>query len=274
MRRHLLLLILLPLLLLFACSEKDDKTPTDTNIYGYKLEQFVAKNVVNALIDEDAPEEDDYRDLYAYEIVSADDGFSPRESAYAGYDLSWGAFREGYIVPSDNNRTYFADPSLPGAFKVRNAGIFRLYRKIDVETMDRGSKSIELKGLTLHQVENWDGIVEDAIKLSDLLQGIASYDSVQIICFDGYGEAFSYPSAAIEDGYYLLGTERTIFPTATLPNNQKKMKKVHHLIVWGSTTAQEHEFELTPHDLTDLELDVPESFSGFQSTVLEGYGTK
>ena len=44
---------------------------------------------------------------------------------------------------------------LPSAFKVRNAGLFRLYRKVDVDAGNRGSKLIELRGLSTYTVDNW-----------------------------------------------------------------------------------------------------------------------
>lgn len=266
-----LLIAILVLLLLGACSEKDDN-PTDVKVYGYKLEQFVNQETVRALVDSTAADSTDFRNLFAYEIVSGEDGFSPRESSYAGYDLSWDTFKEGFVVPGDNNRTWFADPALPGAFKVRDTGLFRLYRKIDVFTSETAKTMIELGGLTIHQIPNWDGDTEPAIKLSDLLIGIAAYDSLRIICHDSYGLDKIYYPTAIADGYYLLDTERTIFPTAAIPNNQKKMKKVSYLQVYGSALPQNHEFDLTPNSASDIVFDLPGDLSSFTRSELENYG--
>ena len=265
MKRIAFILFASLMLLLFACSEKDDN-PTDVNVYGYNLAQFIDKAIVATSVDA-AADTTELRQLFNYEIVSGDeDAWSPRMSVNAGYDLNWETFRLGYLVPTDNNRVWFQDPMIPSAFKVRNTATFRLYRKIIVHS-GNGSKEVELRGLDVQQISNWDGNPEDAIKLSDLLQGIADYDSVSIVCYDDYGVDKYDQSAAIEDGYYLLDSERTIFPTATLPNNQKKMKKVAYLQVYGGS-AQEHSFELAPITTADHTFQKPASLSGFTSTIL------
>ena len=271
--KQLLILAVIAMLVLSACSEKDNK-PTDVNIYGYSLDQFIDRSQLTTIVDSTAPDSADFRPLFAYEIVSGVDGFSPRNSSYAGYDLNWSSFKAGYIVPSDGNRTYFADPNLPGAFKVRDTGLFRLYRKIDVYTGSRAKTMVELGGLTIYQITNWDNETENAIKLSDLVQGIASYDSIRIVCYDGYGEDKYYHQDAIDDGYYLLDTERTIFPTASLPNNQKKMKKVAFIDVIGAVVSVPHDFALTPNTAADLVVNVPTDFSSYVQTALENYGGK
>lgn len=265
MKRIAFILFASLLLLFVACSEKDDN-PTDVNVYGYSLDQFITKSVVANSVDS-AADTLELRQLFNYEIVSGDeDAWSPRQSVNAGYDLNWESFRLGYLVPTDNNRVWFQDPMLPSAFKVRNTATFRLYRTIRVNS-GRGTKEIELRGLDVQQVNNWDGTPEAAIKLSDLMQGIAAYDSVSIVCYDGYGEGKYYQSAAIQDGYYLLDSERTIFPTASLPNNQKKMKKVAYLEVFGGS-AQEHNFPLAPISTADLTFQKPASLTGYTSTIL------
>ncbi len=270
MKPRFLFIIAILALLLGACSEKDN-TNDNAKIYGYKLDQFINMQAVQLAIDPTAADTSDFRMLYAYEIVSAADGFSPRASSYAGYDLPWEEFSLGYVVPTDGNRTWFPNPLLPGAFKIRDTGLFRLYRKIDVQT-EYGMSLIELKGLPLHQITNWDGEDETAIKLSDLLIGIASYDSLKIVCFDGYGDDKYYLPEAINDGYYLLTTERTIFPTADIPNNQKRMKKVAYLELMGASSAQEHSFALCPSEEADLVLNLPEDLGTYQTTELPGYG--
>lgn len=267
----LLLTAILVLFAVFACSEKDDN-PVDVNVYGYKLDQFVSQALVADSLDADAPDTLDFRNLFAYEIVSGEDGFSPRQSSYAGYDLNWDQFKEGYLVPSDNFRTWFADPGLPGAFKVRNAGYFRMYRKIDVIAPDESSRMVELGGLPVYTILNWDGNNESAIKLSDLLTGIAAYDSVSIVCYDDYGIGKYYHLDDINDGYYLLETERTIFPTATLPNNQKRLKKASYLRVFGdASVTHTYDFELAPQESANMIFTVPASLEDFEDTILPDY---
>ncbi|HPS39591.1 MAG TPA: hypothetical protein PL124_09290 [Candidatus Cloacimonadota bacterium] len=264
-RISVILLALLALLLTFGCSENDD--PTDVDVLGYSLDQFIDKTVVIDSLDAAMPDTTEFRQLYNYEIVSGDeDAWSPRLSVNAGYDLDWNAFKSGYLVPTDDNSTWFADPTLPHAFDVKNTGLFRLYRKIEVNS-GRGTKNIELRGLPIYDINNWDGNQEQAVKLSDLLQGIASYDSVRIVCYDGYGVDKYYQAAAINDGYYLLNSERTIFPTATLPNNQKKMKKVAYIDVIGGG-AQNYDFQNAPNTAADVVFTRPTSLTGYTSTVL------
>jgi hypothetical protein len=271
MNKLLLILVTIAMLtVLVGCSEKDNNNPTDIHVWAYSLDQFIDKGLVTDSLDATAPDSSEFRGLFNYEIVSGADGFSPRLSQNAGYDLNWETFKQGYFVPGNGNRTWFADTGLPGAFKVSDTGYFRLYRKIDVVAGAKGTKSVELRGLPLYPITNWDGITEDAIKLSDLIQGIAAYDSVRIVCFDEYGLDKYYHADDINDGYYLLNTERTIFPTADLPNNMKKMKKVAYLDIIGATTPQNYDFELAPQDAADMIFTVPSSLSGFEATDLNG----
>ncbi len=264
-------LLLLIVMFTFSCSKDDDNdTPTDVNIYGYKLDQFVPQNTVHDLITTDAEDLTDYRSLFAYEIVSADeDEWSPRLSVNAGYDLGWNAFKEGFYVPSDNKKTWFADTSLPSAFKVRNTGKFNLYRKVDVVTT-RSTKMVELKGLTTTDMTNWSSVSEAAVKLSDLLEGIGSYTSVKLVAGDDY--SVTYTPEQIQDGYYFLSSEVTTFPSfnATMSGSQKKFKRLARIEV---TTADEqvHTFANAPHDKVSISFSVPADLAGYTSTVMTNY---
>jgi len=151
---------------------------------------------------------------------------------------------------------------------VEDTGLFRLYRKVDVNSGIRGSKLVELRGLEVHQIENWDAGLEDAIKLSDLLQSIAAYDSVGFMAADGY--SVDYQEELINDGYYLLDSEVTTFPNynASLPGSMKKFKKLSSIEVYGAASGQSHEFDLAPEEDADIVFTVPEDLSGFESTVM------
>lgn len=270
MKQLSLLLLVLSILFVFtACSEKDDN-PTGVQVHGIKLDQFINLALVADSVDATVADTTDLRGLFAYEIVSGEDGFSPRQSSYAGYDLAWNSFKQGFLVTSDNKRTWFSDPNLPGAFKVRQAKYFRMYRKIDVIPSGFPPTLVELRGLQIHTITNWDGNPEPAIKLSDLLQGITSYDSISIICFDDYGTGKYYHPDAVNDGYYLLETERTIFPTAAIASNMKKMKKVDRILVYGPS-SQTHDFTLAPVEAVDMIFTVPDDLSGFTTEVLPDY---
>lgn len=273
MKQLILITGCVALLLLSACSEKDN--PTDTNLYGYKLDQFVSAEVVRNHVDANAEATQDFRSLFAYEIVSSDTGnYSPRASANAGYDLPWSTFKEGFFVPDDLQRTWFPSFDLPSAFKVRNTGLFRLYRKIDVDSGWRGTKLVELLGLPAYNMNNWSGAPEDAIKLSDLLQGIASYDSVMFIAADQYSK--TYLPQHVEDGFYFLDSEITTFPAYndSLTNSQKKFKKLASVLVYGATSAQNHTFPLAHNALADLVFTVPASLEGFERTIMNSTGKR
>ena len=270
MKKLSVLLLALLTLFIFACSEKDDN-PTDTNIYGYKLEQFIPNATLHDLVDSTASETLNFRELFAYEIV-ASDSFSPRASTNAGYDLTWNFFKVGYIVPSDNNRTWFSpELGLPSAFKVKNTSLFNLYRKVDVSSADK-TKTAELKGLTIHTIPNWYSVDEEAIKLSDLIQGISLSDSssIRLIAIDDYYK--DYTPQQIAEGYYLLDSEVTTFPALndSLTNSQKKFKKLAKIELTNAG-LQDYNFPLTPHDKTDIAIPVPASFNGYESTIMTDY---
>lgn len=270
MKKISVILIAILTLFMFACSEKDDN-PTEVNVYGYKLDQFIFNTVLRDLIDPNASDTLNFRNLFAYEII-ASDGFSPRNSSYAGYDLTWDFFKEGFIVPSDNNRTWFpSELDLPGAFKVKNTTKFNLYRKVDVNSAGK-TNTVELKGLTIHSIQNWNSVNEDAIKLSDLIQGITLSDSsnIRLISIDGYSKDYTPEQIAV--GYYLMDSEVTTFTTLNelLPGSLKKFKKLASIEVTNST-EQDNSFANAPHDKKDITITVPESFSGYDSTILTDY---
>ncbi|MDD3828471.1 MAG: hypothetical protein PHY79_21115, partial [Anaerolineae bacterium] len=63
MKRTVFIAVMLLALLIFACSEKDNN-PTDTNIYGYSLDQFITKLTVRNLVDPGAADTTDFRALF------------------------------------------------------------------------------------------------------------------------------------------------------------------------------------------------------------------
>lgn len=264
--KKLTYLIFIALLLfgLFACSE-DDK-PTDARILGYSLDQFIDANAVRAKITSDPEDTEDYRALFNYELV-ASDGFTPRQGQTGGYDLPWSILQQGYYVPSDNHSTWFPNLNLGGAFKVKNAESIRLYRKV-VVSCGASSADCELRGLTVEEVENWGGEMEPAIRLNQFVSAVASYDSVRFTAPDGYVKY--YKPEHIQDGYYLLNSEVTTFPSlnSSMPGSLKKFKKLASVDVMGAAADPTLTFALSPQDKTDLSFPIPTDLSGFQSTDL------
>jgi hypothetical protein len=260
------LITIIILFALSACSEKDN--PTEAKIYGYILEQFVTQEAVLQITDPTADSGTDFRALYAYEIV-ADDGWSPRQSSNAGYDLNWGTLRTGYIVPDDSRRTWFDNDYLPGAFRVKNSEALRLYRKVDVEVTAGPLYSFELGALPMHCVPNWNGENEDAIKLSDLLAAFEGYSQITLTAYDDY--SMDYTTEQIQDGYYLLNSEVTTFPgfNDEMNGGQKRFKKLAKITVDGN--AGEVDFSTAAPETADLQISLPISFSGYEATELTGY---
>jgi hypothetical protein len=270
LKNYLVLLVALAMLLGFTACSDDDDNGTQIDILGYSLDQFVtiedAIQITNPADDEDT----DYRSLYAYEIVGSD-GWSPRESVNAGYDLLWDTFKAGYIVPTDNKRTWFSDDTIPGAFRVKNADKIRLYRQIGVRDTVRISVPQELGALTAYTVTNWSGEEEEAIKLIDLLQGYDGYSTVTLFAVDGYNK--TYEAEMIADGYYLLDSERTTFPSFN-DSMEGGMKKFKYIATMQVNMAAKN--GIGPHgnaasDKADLEITFPEHFNSFHSTVLTDY---
>lgn len=271
MKNYLVVLVALAMMLGFtACSDKDNGT--EVKILGYSLDQFVTIADAIQITNPADNENTDYRSLYAYEIVSSD-GWSPRQSVNAGYDLLWNTFKSGYLVPADNKRSWFAGDTIPGAFRVKNADKIRLYRQIGVQDTVNASVPQELGALTTYTVTNWSGEDEEAIKLSDLLQGYAGYSTVTLFAVDGYSK--TYEADMIADGYYLLSSERTTFPSYNdNPDIGNSLKRFKYIATMQVNMAAKN--VIGPHgnansDKADLVIDFPQHFDAFTSTVLTDY---
>lgn len=271
LKKYLVLLVALAMMLGFtACSDDDNGTQAD--ILGYSLDQFFTIADAIAITNPADTENTDYRSLYAYEIVGSD-GWSPRGSVNAGYDLLWNTFKSGYIVPSDNKKTWFTGDVVPRAFNVKNAAQIRVYRQIGVSGTAEAFVPQELGALPTHTVTNWNDEDEVAIKLSDLLQGYDGFSTVTLSAADGYSK--TYEADMIADGYYLLTSERTTFPSFNddpdIGNSLKKFKLVSTMQV-----NMPGKNGIGPHgnaasDTADLVIDLPELFDSYQSTVLTDY---
>jgi hypothetical protein len=262
------ILALLLLLSITACSEDDNATTIQ--ILGYSLDQFISVEDVRLITDASADETTDFRELYAVEIV-ATDGWSPRNSSNAGFDLTWNQFRAGYLVPDDGNRTWFSDPDLPGAFRVREAAQLRLYRQITIADTAGDIQHLELGTLPVYPITNWDNACEDAIKLSDLVVNFTDFESVTLTAVDGYSRDFT--PAQIADGYYLLESEITTFPTFndSMEGGQKRFKKLALITTTGATNSAPHQYGNSPVERADLVLAIPELFDSYTATILTDY---
>jgi len=123
-----------------------------TTVEGYKLDQFIDKDVVNGA----TPDPDgvlganDARNLYSVVIRSNQDGFTNRTKFYDNgtktevynSDLRWDQFEKGYLLDLNySGKTHFettvsATPEFPKMFNVKYAYDMYMFRKIDVKRPD------------------------------------------------------------------------------------------------------------------------------------------
>ncbi len=265
LKNYLFITLALVLLLSFsACSEDDNNT--SPALLGYSLDQFVSQEAVREITDIEADAEEDFRDLYAYQIL-ADDGWSARNSSNAGYDLDWNTFKSGYLVPADQGRPWFNDTDIPGAFSVKNAHDIKLYRQVKLSHDDLPVNSyVELRALPTQTIPNWDGADEAAVKLSDMVIGLTGYSEVTLTAGDGYFKTYS--PEQIADGYYLLDSEVTTFPSFNdeMSGGEKKFKILASVTVSGGTVSDHEGWGNADEALTDLTIEFPEHFDSYAGT--------
>ncbi len=151
-----ILLAILSLLILFACSDNDSSTSKGQEFDPPDLASTPSKIVVIPSYEELAEMEDavtvevdysgemvsayplrqfidyPYPHIYMFEVMSNDEdgNFSPRFRGMP--DLHWGNVEGGYLLPNINYRAFFTDEDIVGTYNVRNLGYLRMYRKIDV----------------------------------------------------------------------------------------------------------------------------------------------
>jgi len=189
-KNYFLLAIIAMLLLFTACSESDKSTSTTVEyeailadsadfvfeipadltgftsqdvdyvgatVTGYPLAQFIPIDQITPSHDPDVI--GDVRDFYQYEIVSsdADGNYSPRNSSnnLIG-DLTFTQFSSGYLLPSEDGRTYFPSAEIVGAFRVKKATYIKLYYKVDVKKADGEIIPIEVRAFTASLLEYLD----------------------------------------------------------------------------------------------------------------------
>lgn len=229
------LIVLFVLLFFNACSEDDkDDNGTEPQIsYAYSLDQFVPVDAVSDLIvhtDEDSIE---CRDLFFF-LPLADDGFSPRSHDYD--DLDWTDWIQGFYIPDWDNRIFFSqyDSQGIGAYNVKDMESVCVFRGVKSIINDTLSVVFEFNAMTTEQVENYDGIMEDAIPLASFIPPhVTLMDSVAFTAADISGYTKMYYPEEIEAGYWLVDSQKTIFPDLNLPNSKKKFKFLKSLQFYG-----------------------------------------
>jgi len=264
-KTHLLVLFAILMLLFTACSEKDDKNPTDptTPIVGNPPAMALTADYVfdlpaegteypdSVIVDIEysgAPtpgipltyfitkamtdelvgnnKADDTRSLFAYEPVGSD-GISSRKNG--DDDIFWSLFKEGYLLPENAHRVFFENPPV-NAYNVKYLDKIKLYRAVQVIKPNGDKVLFELNALETQQVANHNDAQEAGIELKSFISTFvtetpANY-TYEFMASDEF--AVSYTWEQIQDGYWLKDSKTTIFPTFNddMSNSQKKFKKL------------------------------------------------
>ncbi len=270
MKKTLFLIVLLiGLLLITACSEKDDNNspvtsnppvmsaipahvltvPDETTQYdptllediqyndattqALPLTYFVTKEITDQIVLASSSDTTMTQKLFAYHLIGKD-GYSPRNKPLN--DLTWDQLKSGYLLPSVDYQTYFPSDAIPKAYDVDTISTIKFYRAITVVKPDGEKVLWEISMLDTVTVNNHDGNPETAYNLKDLISSYitttpANYSYVfKDNSTDGYSQTYTWEE--IQDGKWLKYSQKTIFPSFTdMPNSKKKYKKLMEIHV-------------------------------------------
>ncbi|MBN2414352.1 hypothetical protein JXO52_00845 [bacterium] len=193
------------------------------------LTAFIDTNLIPNYVDDG--DVYDPRELYAYRF-EGDDGFSASTKGYA--DNTWEQLGLGYILCAIR-RVIFPDEliDLPGAYNVSDVARVLVSRKIDVTSPD-SSGFVRLADLSTVQVQNWDGITEDAVSLADIATRFVNAPAgheYNLAAIDGYSFKTALTWEQFQTGYWLLDSRRTIFTHADLGSSKYKMSYLQTIVV-------------------------------------------
>ncbi|MCF7911520.1 MAG: hypothetical protein K9M99_03250 [Candidatus Cloacimonetes bacterium] len=272
MKKIILLGLLVAFILLFtACSEDDnnDNLVEPEIIYAYSLDQFVPAEIFADQIIHDDDDDYDWRNLFYFWSV-ADDGYSPRPAGYD--DLNWNDMAQGVYIPLDKNRIRFPqyDSLGVGAYNVKWINTVHVYRGVRTNINDTLSVVFEFNGMDVVQVENYDGGMENAIPLADFIpEHVTVLDSVTFTAIDGYQQTY-YPEE-IEAGYWLIDSQKTIFPGLDLPGSKKKFKFLQSTQIFGAYEEIEEYINpaMADENSADWSFSFPEDLTGYIGEVWE-----
>lgn len=257
------LILVISLLLVMGCSDDDDDDVIET-IYAYGLEQFVPVDALSDLIVHEDDDNEEWRDLF-YFWPTASDGFSARNKGYD--DLDWQNWLQGYYIPELDNRVYFPqfEEMNIGAYNVKYMQDIYVFRGIRSVITDTLSVVYELNAMDTQQIENYDGEMEDAIALADFIPPhFTAIDSVAFVAVDGWEK--TYTPEEINDGYWLVNSQKTIFPGfPEMSGSKKKFKWLKTIMIYGAWEEQEdfvNEY-LAPAAAADWNFSFPEDLSDF-----------
>ena len=268
MKKIILLVLFAVFTLMFtACSDDSDNGTEPEINYAYSLDQFVPEQIFADLIIHNEEDDYDWRDLFYFWFV-ADEGYNPRPAGYD--DLDWNDMAQGYYLPTDKNRVRFPqyDSLGVGSYNVKWMDTVHAYRGVRININDTLSVVFEFNGMDIQQVENYDGVMEDAIALANFIpEHVTALDSVSLIAIDGYQQTY-YPDE-IDAGYWLVDSQKTIFPGLDLPGSKKKFKLLMSMQIFGIYEELEEYINPTMADENsdDWSFTFPEDLSGYDGVI-------
>ncbi len=266
--------VLIAMLALTACSENDDDSSTGpVEILAYNLDQFIPMDILVPLFTEEGQEdiEEDgieIRGLFSINVI-AEDGWSWRSRGMR--DLKWEEFATGYLIPDNDGKIYidaFASQGI-NTYNVKYAQDVDVYRTVELIKPDETEGQYQLSAMPTEQVENYDAVMEDAIKLTSFIPAeITAVDSVMFTAADGWAQ--TYTAEEFNGGYWLVDSQKTIFPGLDLPGSKKKFKLLRTLKVWGQQDTVDEPFVSNYSETPDYDFQFPEDLSDYDSIVWEG----
>lgn len=194
------------------------------------LTAFINTDLIPLYIDDDSTY--DRRALYAYRFVGDDGFFAASKLGYS--DNTWDQLDKGYIL-CVSRLVVFPDEllDLPKAFNIKDVARVLVSRKIDVTGPD-SSGFARLTDLPTVQVENWDGLTEDAVSLADIIELFVNAPAghqYNLEAIDGYTLPADLSWAQLQTGYWLLDSKRTWFTDPALQSGKYKMSYLQTIMV-------------------------------------------
>lgn len=269
----ILITVLIGLFAFTACSENDDNNTTGpVDILAYNLDQFAPmENLLTQFTDGDQEDilEDsiDIHNLFSI-LVTASDGWSWRGRGMR--DLLWNEFSTGYIIPENQGKLWieaFANQGI-NTYNVKYAQTVDFFRTFELIKPDETEALYQLSSMDTEQIENYDSTMETAIKLTQFIPTeITAIDSILLKACDGYAQTYSTEEFNV--GYWLIESQKTIFPGLDLPGNKKKFKLLKSIKVYGNQDTVDEPFISNFSDIPDYSFDFPENMSDYESIVWE-----
>jgi len=276
MKRFLAILtaLVITFLLLTGCSEKDSDNPNELDeIRAYGLDQFFQmEDVMNLFSTEDQEDilEDaiEIRSLFSA-LVSAEDGWNWRNRGVR--DLKWEEFSNGYLIPDDDGKVYFGSFVDQGVntYNVKYAELVDIFRAFQLVKPDETIAVFELNRMDSELVINHEDIEEAAIKFTDfILEEINIIDSVAFLAADGYQKTYS--ADEFNDGYWLLNSQRTIFPGfPDMPGSKKRFKFLKQIIIFGEMDIVDEPSYGNHAEESDYQFTLPENLDDYEYIIWE-----